>query len=44
MSRPAQQPVFSAAPHRMMFFAGAVQMVVVLLFWGTELVGRYTRL
>ncbi len=44
MSRPARQPIFSAAPHRMMFFAGAVQMVVVLLFWGTELVGHYTAL
>ncbi|HQU14762.1 MAG: NnrS family protein [Chromatiales bacterium 21-64-14] len=35
---------FSAAPHRMMMFAGATQMVVALLFWGAELVGRYTAL
>ncbi len=33
--------IFSAAPHRMMFFGGAVQLVAVLVFWTTELVGRY---
>ncbi len=33
--------VFSAAPHRMMFFGGAVQLVATLLFWGAELAGRY---
>lgn len=37
-------PAFTAAPHRMMFFAGAVQMVLALLFWGAELIGRYTEL
>ena len=42
----AGQPwkVFSAAPHRMMFFAGAVQLVLTLLFWGVELLGLYTAL
>ena len=34
-------PVFTAAPHRMMFFGGAVQLIATLLFWGAELVGRY---
>lgn len=34
--------IFSAAPHRMMFFGGAVQLVAVLVFWMVELVGRYT--
>lgn len=33
---------FSAAPHRMMMFGGAVQLVAVLLYWGIELTGRYT--
>ncbi|HKJ76523.1 MAG TPA: NnrS family protein [Gammaproteobacteria bacterium] len=36
--------VFTAAPHRMMMFGGAVQLVLVLLFWGGELAGRYTGL
>ncbi|MGA7802072.1 MAG: NnrS family protein [Gammaproteobacteria bacterium] len=36
--------VFTAAPHRVMMFAGALQLVVTLLFWGAELAGRYTRL
>lgn len=35
---------FSAAPHRMMMFGGAVQLVAVLLYWGVELTGRYTGL
>jgi uncharacterized protein involved in response to NO len=34
--------VFSAAPHRMMFFAGVLQLLLVMLFWGAELLGRYT--
>jgi uncharacterized protein involved in response to NO len=32
---------FSAAPHRMMFFGGAVQIIVVMLFWMAELAGRH---
>ena len=32
--------VFTAAPHRMMFFAGAVQTVLVMLLWLAELLGR----
>jgi uncharacterized protein involved in response to NO len=35
---------FSAAPHRMMMFGGAVQLLVTLLYWGAELTGRYTGL
>lgn len=35
---------FSAAPHRMLMFGGAVQLVLTLLFWGAELLGRYTAL
>ena len=34
---------FSAAPHRMMFFAGAVQLILPILFWAIELTGRYTK-
>ena len=33
---------FSAAPHRMMFLAGAVQGLAVIAWWLTELIGRYT--
>lgn len=32
--------VFSAAPHRMLFLGGAAQVVLVMLLWATELVGR----
>lgn len=35
---------FTAAPHRMMFFAGALQLVLPILFWAVELIGRYTLL
>lgn len=35
---------FSAAPHRMMMFGGAVQLVLTLLYWGIDLFGRYTSL
>ncbi len=35
---------FSAAPHRMMMFGGAVQLVATLLYWGVELFGRHTGL
>lgn len=34
-------PVFFAAPHRVMFFAGAVQALAVMVFWALELGGRY---
>ena len=33
---------FTAAPHRMMFFGGVFQLVATLLFWGAEIIGRYT--
>jgi uncharacterized protein involved in response to NO len=36
--------IFTAAPHRMMFFAGAVQLFLPLLFWSVELLGRHTDL
>ncbi len=36
--------IFSAAPHRMMFFAGAIQLLLPLLFWSVELLGRHTNL
>jgi len=42
MTIPRPWLVFTAAPHRMMFFGGAVQLVVVLLYWSAELAGRYT--
>ncbi len=32
--------MLAAAPHRMMFLAGAVQTVLVMLFWLAELLGR----
>ena len=36
--------IFSAAPHRMMMFGGAVQLLLTMLFWSYELTGRYTGL
>ncbi|MFW2374369.1 MAG: NnrS family protein [Gammaproteobacteria bacterium] len=42
-----QQPVwttFTAAPHRMMFFGGAIQLLLPMFFWSLELIGRYTQL
>lgn len=36
--------VFSAAPHRMMFFGGALQLVLTLMLWAVELVGRHSAL
>lgn len=36
--------IFTAAPHRMMFFAGAVQLILPLLIWSVELLGRHTDL
>lgn len=47
MSRPAGAPprsrwqVFTAAPHRVMFFAGMVQGVLALGWWLVDLLGRY---
>lgn len=32
---------FSAAPHRMMMFGGAVQGILAILWWLTDLLGRY---
>ncbi len=32
---------FKAAPHRMMFFNGAVQTIFPMLLWGYELLARY---
>ncbi|HJW03405.1 MAG TPA: NnrS family protein [Azospira sp.] len=36
--------VFLSAPHRMMFFAGAVQALVAMLFWAFDLGARYADL
>ncbi|MBU1776941.1 MAG: NnrS family protein, partial [Gammaproteobacteria bacterium] len=33
--------VFTAAPHRVMFFGGALQAVAVMLWWLAELATRY---
>ena len=33
---------FTAAPHRMLFFAGACQIVLVMAWWLLEIGGRYT--
>ena len=35
---------FIAAPHRMMFFAGSIQLILPLIIWSIELTGRYTEL
>jgi len=35
---------FSAAPHRLFFFSGAIQLILPLLLWLIELSGRYTDL
>lgn len=43
-SRRSLWDTFSAAPHRMMFFGGAVQLVATLTYWSVELIGRYTSL
>ena len=37
-------PAFFSASHRIMFFAGSIQLILVLLFWSIELAGRYTSL
>lgn len=33
---------FTAAPHRVMFFGGALQIIAVMLWWVAELVTRYS--
>ena len=33
---------FSAVPHRLFFFSGAIQLILPLLLWSVELLGRYT--
>jgi uncharacterized protein involved in response to NO len=35
---------FSAAPHRLFFFSGAIQLILPMLIWSIELTGRYTSL
>ncbi len=39
-SFPARWSVFSSAPHRMLFFAGVLQTLLVMGFWLAELLGR----
>jgi len=36
--------IFSAAPHRMLMFGGAVQFLASMAYWLVELTGRYTSL
>jgi len=35
---------FSAAPHRLFFFSGSIQLILPLFLWSIELIGRYTAL
>ncbi|MGE0081314.1 MAG: NnrS family protein [Thiohalomonadaceae bacterium] len=44
MNTPSLWKVFSAAPHRVMFFAGVAQLMFAMLLWGVELSARYTGL
>lgn len=37
----ADRPILLAAPHRVMFLAGALQLVATMAFWTAELAGRY---
>ncbi|MBI2993176.1 MAG: NnrS family protein [Gammaproteobacteria bacterium] len=37
-------PVLFSAPHRVMFLAGTLQLLLTLLFWSVELLGRHTLL
>jgi uncharacterized protein involved in response to NO len=39
-AEPRHWQVFAAAPHRMMFFAGAVQAMLAMGLWLSELLGR----
>jgi uncharacterized protein involved in response to NO len=43
-NKPPFWETFTAAPHRMMFFAGAVQLILPLFIWSIEIMGRYTEL
>lgn len=38
------RPIFFAAPHRMMFFAGAVQALLSMALWASDLAARYAGL
>jgi uncharacterized protein involved in response to NO len=40
--RQSHWEVFSAAPHRMMFLPGAIQLVLTMLWWAVDLEGRFT--
>jgi uncharacterized protein involved in response to NO len=33
--------IFSAVPHRLMFFGGFLQLLLTIIWWGTDLIGRY---
>lgn len=41
MTNPTEWKTFSAAPHRVMFFGGALQSLAVMLWFMTELLTRY---
>lgn len=41
MPRPSTWQILTAAPHRPMFLAGAVQAVLALTWWLVDLLGRY---
>lgn len=34
-------PIFSSAPHRMMFFAGATQALLAMLWWAYDIAARF---
>src|SRR3989344_4233320 len=40
LPEPGHWQVFSAAPHRMMFLAGAIQAVLAMCLWLAEMLGR----
>lgn len=37
---PGRWQVFPAAPHRLLFFLGALQLILVLAWWSLELTAR----
>jgi uncharacterized protein involved in response to NO len=37
-----QWKVFSAAPHRMLFLGGMIQLILTVALWEAELIGRFT--
>lgn len=41
---PASWRVFTAAPHRVMFLGGTLQLIATVVFWAAELTGRYSAL